>query len=257
MEQGTNSGFTLIELSIVLVIIGLLTGGILAGRDLIRAAELRGQIRQIEQYRTAVHTFKVRYDGLPGDVPGQNFGFAARSGTNCSGNNDGLLLSCFNYQAVPWAGSLNLGGEATLFWSDLAAASLITGAFSTSSGIVPNVQASQMASYLPAASLGGKHFIHVFSDGVVNFFALSQFTSTTGASQLIVNYGLTAADALALDSKADDGLPVTGGIVSISSPISVQLWNRPDPSGAAGLCSNGVSYNASDNNPRCSLRFAF
>ena len=51
-----RSAFSLVELSIVLVILGLLTGGILTGQSLIRAAELRSVTSQMQQYRVAVYT---------------------------------------------------------------------------------------------------------------------------------------------------------------------------------------------------------
>lgn len=51
-----RQGFTLIELSIVLVIIGLIVGGILVGRELISAAEIRATVSQIEKYNTSVNT---------------------------------------------------------------------------------------------------------------------------------------------------------------------------------------------------------
>jgi len=60
-------GFTLIEMSIVLVIIGLIVGGILVGQDLIHAAEVPAQITQIEKYNQAVNTFRGKYGDLPGD----------------------------------------------------------------------------------------------------------------------------------------------------------------------------------------------
>ena len=63
-----NNGFTLVELSIALVIIGLLVGGILVGRDLIESARIRTQVRQIEQLNTAANTFKNKYGSLPGDI---------------------------------------------------------------------------------------------------------------------------------------------------------------------------------------------
>ena len=73
-----GAGFTLIEMSIVLVIIGLITGGVLVGRDLIEAAKIRAQITQVERFKTAVQTFRTKYNGLPGDLDSTDasaFGF--------------------------------------------------------------------------------------------------------------------------------------------------------------------------------------
>src|SRR5690349_20889612 len=60
-------GFSLVELSIVLVILGLLTGGILAGQSLIRAAELRSVVTEYQRFITASHTFRDKFGGIPGD----------------------------------------------------------------------------------------------------------------------------------------------------------------------------------------------
>src|SRR3984885_348580 len=76
-----EKGFTLIELSIVLVIIGLIVGGVLVGQDLIRAAQVRATVTQIEKYNSAVNTFRGKYGALPGDLnagTAATFGFAAR-----------------------------------------------------------------------------------------------------------------------------------------------------------------------------------
>jgi prepilin-type N-terminal cleavage/methylation domain-containing protein len=80
-HAGRMQGFTLIELSIVLVIIGLIVGGVLVGQDLIRAAEVRATISQIEKYNTAANTFLGKYGYLPGDIKdpdASNFGFISR-----------------------------------------------------------------------------------------------------------------------------------------------------------------------------------
>src|ERR1700691_433072 len=93
-SPASQSGFTLIELSIVLVIIGLIVGGVLVGQDLIRAAEVRAQISQIEKYNTAVNTFRDKYNALPGDLPPTvptQFGFAARAGTAGRGDGNGII----------------------------------------------------------------------------------------------------------------------------------------------------------------------
>lgn len=68
ITQHPNVGFTLVEMSIVLVIIGLLVGGILVARGLIKAAELRATLSQVNQITAAVNTFKLRYNALPGDL---------------------------------------------------------------------------------------------------------------------------------------------------------------------------------------------
>ena len=60
-------GFTLIEISIVLVIIGLLAGGVLVGKDLIHAAEVHQQVTQLREYQLAFNTFQGKYKCIPGD----------------------------------------------------------------------------------------------------------------------------------------------------------------------------------------------
>ena len=64
----TQLAFSLVELSIVLVILGLLVGGILSGQSLIRAATLRSFVKQHEQHYTAVMSFRDKYSQLPGDM---------------------------------------------------------------------------------------------------------------------------------------------------------------------------------------------
>ena len=121
-----QGGFTLIELSIVLVIIGLIVGGVLVGRDMIRAAELRSIVTDVERYKTAVFTFQEKYNALPGDMADATsiWGVAsggcpngARSGTQtCDGDGNG--------QVMPWV------PEVFLFWQHLSNAGLIAGQFS-------------------------------------------------------------------------------------------------------------------------------
>jgi len=81
-------GFTLIELSIVLVIIGLLAGGILVGRDLIRAAEIQRQVKQLQEYQLAFTTFKTKYNCIPGDCATATDYFGAAV---VNGNGNGLV----------------------------------------------------------------------------------------------------------------------------------------------------------------------
>ena len=75
-------GFTLVELSIVLVIIGLLVGGILVGQSLISSAKISSQIQQIAHFDAGVGAFKAKYKFLPGDAPG----FGGNGNNSISGN---------------------------------------------------------------------------------------------------------------------------------------------------------------------------
>ena len=102
-----RQGFSLVELSIVLVILGLLTGGILAGQSLIRASQLRAVTTEHDRYVAAVQTFRDKYFALPGDMTnatkfwgaadgGDGIGFDCRGAETadirtCNGNGDGRI----------------------------------------------------------------------------------------------------------------------------------------------------------------------
>lgn len=93
-NQAAQKGFTLLELSIVLTIVGLLIGGVLVGRDIIKAAEIQGTISDIDQVRTAYTHFFGKYGCIPGDCDKQEDYFNL---TNGDGNG---LIECGN--SPPW-----------------------------------------------------------------------------------------------------------------------------------------------------------
>ena len=87
-----KSGFTLVELSIVLVIIGLLIGGILVGQSLIESAKVNKIIGEAQQYQIAIRLFKEKFKQLPGDYnKGTSLGAPANGDNNriveCAGGN--------------------------------------------------------------------------------------------------------------------------------------------------------------------------
>ncbi|MFZ4540579.1 MAG: type II secretion system protein [Rickettsiales bacterium] len=125
-----HSAFSLVELSIVLVILGLLVGGILSGQALIRASELRSVATQQQKFVAAIYTFRDKYFAIPGDMNNAQsiWGIAhatpatcittAGTGTQtCNGDGDGNI-------------NLSVGSnESFRIWQHLANAGLIEGQF--------------------------------------------------------------------------------------------------------------------------------
>ena len=139
-----RSGFTLFELSMVLIIIGFISGGILVGRDLIRAAENRKLITQMDQYKLAATTFRNKYNALPGDVESSkaaSLGFTARAGGVGHGDGNGIIDDCNGDNLI----SINpsLGCELVLFWSDLSKAQMIENQFTRATDSEPIIALAQ------------------------------------------------------------------------------------------------------------------
>jgi prepilin-type N-terminal cleavage/methylation domain-containing protein len=239
-RTGHHQGFTLIELSIVLVIIGLLVGGVLVGQDLIRAAGVRATISQIEKYNTAVNTFRGKYGALPGDLNASTaaqFGFGARGSVEGEGDGNGVIEGSQQPQCGMCAGT----GEVGMFWVDLTTANglnvnLIDGSFhtATSAPTWPIVTGAALDNWMPQAKLGGGNYIYVWSGGwgvdvgsvgsdQVNYFGLSAVTEIDEWLQLS-QPGLTVQQAYAIDKKIDDGLPQQGGVTAMYVNPNSASW---------------------------------
>jgi prepilin-type N-terminal cleavage/methylation domain-containing protein len=224
-------GFTLIELSIVLVIIGLIVGGILVGQSLIAAAGVRGTISQIEKYQTAVNTFRGKYGGLPGDLNASSasqFGFAARGTFAGEGDGNGVIEG--NSDGLPGTnrGVWESIGETVTFWVDLSTAGLIDNSFSRASETtwtsgVPITPTSNpnLSAYFPTAKIGRGNYIYVWSGGLsnadgTNYFGLSALTGVSaGGGGVSSQPALTVQEAYSIDAKIDDGLPQYGNVTAL------------------------------------------
>lgn len=221
-------GFTLIELSIVLVIIALVSGSILLGRDLIAAAGIRAQVAQVEKYHTSVNTFKGKYGHLPGDIPdpyASQFGFTAARG-NWAGAGDGNGVIESSNASSPPVGALEALGETTVFWRDLSDAKLIDGAFTLASetaGWATNITVATspgIGDYFPRAKIGQGNFLYVWSGGrtttdATNYFGLSALNTIAGGGAAFSDPALTVLQAQGIDSKIDDGMPQSGRVVAL------------------------------------------
>jgi len=223
----SRHGFTLIELSIVLVVIGLIIGGVLVGQDLIRAAEVRATISQIEKYNTAVNTFRGKYNALPGDLNAQvasQFGFTTRGTYEGQGDGNWLIEGVRNNAPANNGGRYETAGETVMFWVDLTTANglnlnLIDGSFSIASPTTragANVTGTVLDALFPAAKLGHGNYIYVYNGtDTNNYYGLSRITQILAGSNVVSAAGITARQAYDIDKKLDDGLPQTGNVTAM------------------------------------------
>ena len=240
-------GFTLIELSIVLVIIGLIVGGVLVGQNLIVAAGVRAQVAQIEKFNTAANTFRGKYGYLPGDIKDPdagNFGFQARGQYAGEGDGNGVLLGNHNNDSSAADGRDSAGGETVMFWVDLSAAHLIDQTFNTATSISTACATAAMSACFPTAKISNTNYIYVYSGGYygtswvsngVNYFGISSATSLAYNGVANSTPMLTVQQAYAIDSKMDDGFPQSGNVTATYLNMNI------NPSSITWAAGGGVS----------------
>jgi prepilin-type N-terminal cleavage/methylation domain-containing protein len=212
-SRKSQKGFTLVELSIVLVIIGLIVASVLTGQDLVAAATVRSLVQQKDTYDTAVFSFRAKYNALPGDG-------ATPSLAACSGNGDGKLAlgSVAVIAATTGTGGAAANtGDSACFWKILGqgpgTAGYLPGTFS---GAIAVQGSTANAAIQPTSKLGnmwGAYF--------------SEATFASNAYVLGANYtagliqGTTASvdnnTAVNMDTKVDDGKSNTGTIVALTT----------------------------------------
>jgi len=214
-------GFTLVELSIVLVIVGLIAGGVLVGRDLIKAAEIRGTISQLESYNTATMIFKDKYKNLPGDITSaqaSQYNFAPTSRTDYVAaplavpnpiiHGDGLIESCTVTNTMWWS---YLAYEVAVFWRDLYSAGLISERFTLGADTMFQPTAI-LGDYVPRAKISKDAYWILFGVDQGNYFLLASLHILYNGGSLYTNPALSVSDAYAIDAKLDDGEAITGKV---------------------------------------------
>ena len=248
-NHGTAPGFTLIELSIVLVIIGLLVGGVLVGRDLIRAAELRSVMSDVERFKTAINTFRLKYNCIPGDCLNATDYFGtgsggcptgARTGTQtCNGNGNGMIdLGVGQSPAFDTSAAANI--ETFLIWQHLGAAQLIQGTYTGVPGSTNNYN-HLLGTNCPMSRIAGAGY--EFLDETLfppdaNLYAVYSgpmliFGSQSFDGQMWNPTAIASIDAYSIDSKMDDGLPASGVIVSYTHTFAPNCATSDNPVAAS------------------------
>jgi prepilin-type N-terminal cleavage/methylation domain-containing protein len=119
-----NQGFTLVEIAIVLVIIGLLLGGILKGQEMITQAKIKNVIADFSGVSAAYHGYQDRYRAIPGDDPNAAARWAVAPPA-ISGNGNGVVAGTYNNQCPQVVAAAT--PESCLYWDDLRRAGFVSG----------------------------------------------------------------------------------------------------------------------------------
>ena len=221
-----ESGFTLVELAIVMVVIALLVTIVAAGKNIIAAGKVRAVLMEVDSIQSGFVRFQEKYSDLPGDmVDASSYWPMGTCGNPCDGN-----------------------GNEQLFWNGAAGA----GAYHEGAQALHHLQLADMIGGDPAlghtgnAQLG----VNMLSSKIANAgWAVdwNNIIANTNALQLggegagAPNDGavLHAKDAFAIDDKLDDGLASSGRVRA--------------PTG--GKCAPATTYDLSVPNKTCILRF--
>lgn len=234
MPTTKQNGFTLIELSIALVIIGLVVGGVLVGRDLIKSAQLRSVLTDIEKFNAAANTFRTKYNCIPGDCLKASDYFGATTcgsysvddlkTTTCNGDGNGRVTLINPGAPHPPPANYWQYDESTLFWNHLSRAGLITGHYSGVMGWGPiidstNIPFSRLENGCYSINSSGYSVADAsqrtpYSSMNSSFFALGSLKAGNTDLEDCVGglYSLPAISAQNLDSKIDDGKPFSGSV---------------------------------------------
>ena len=192
--KNKQTGFTLIELAIVLVIIGLLLGGVLKGQELINSAKVKNMAADFKNTQVYIYGYQDRFRAVPGDDANAatHVTGATAATTPLGGIGNGLIQGAWN--------SITTTDESFLFWQHVRLAGLAAG---------PTVfsNAAELALYQPSNADGGRI-------GVQSVSGLTEITGMTGA-YAICSGGILGRFARQLDTTLDDGETSTGSVRAV------------------------------------------
>jgi prepilin-type N-terminal cleavage/methylation domain-containing protein len=211
LKNRSQAGFTLVELAIVMIIIGLLIAGVLKGQELIANAQVTSTVAQAKSIDAATSTFKDTYNVGPGDMVGPQTRLPSCTVAPCNVTGDG------NGSLSNAPGETPIGAEGERYFVQLNSAGLL-------SGITPAAASSvQKGGNFPAAKISGNGFqvgsITSTKPALAGELGATPssgtyltLTSDIGVITNATGLGLRPSQALRIDTKLDDASPDTGDV---------------------------------------------
>lgn len=194
-------GFTLVELSVVLVIIGLILGAVLLGRDLIKAAEIRAAVSELSTIQAAVVMFKDKYKALPGDM---NDATTYWPGVTSNGNGNDVLSSSDVAQDQ----------EGGYLWHHLGLSGLYQTFKRPNAANFSNHYGVNTPQILPNTAVVGQRRStgHMRYATLSNYIQLGKYHDASGGS--VTCAAVDANTAYLIDTKMDNGNPSSGNVLA-------------------------------------------
>ncbi|MEI7429172.1 MAG: prepilin-type N-terminal cleavage/methylation domain-containing protein [Betaproteobacteria bacterium] len=188
-----QSGFTLVEIAIVLVIIGLLLGGVLKGQELINSAKVKNFATDFRNIPLFIYGYQDKYRALPGD----DLNVVTHVGAGVPGDGSGVLG--VGTTLANWWDAATTASETVEFWEHVRRANL-------AAGPVPILTDAD----LPKNAEGG--WIGIESGSSV---AANQYITGLSGSYIVCSSGILGKFAKQLDVTMDDGNPFTGSVRAV------------------------------------------
>lgn len=243
----SRAAFSMFELAIVIVIVGLLMGGVLVGQSMMRGSQVRRVLTDATSYAGAMHQFRMKYGDFPGDFPTA----ASIWATTIGGDGDGIIEPAL---------AANATGENYRFWQQLSLAGMIGGTYTglagpnnrdqavggTNTPIGPMELTTFWAnSWLYRDAADGNFFEGDYNNIIV-FGGQANATWPT-------NRVLSGPEALNMDQKSDDSYPATG---TIRSRKDFDPGTAPNPDCTTTTAPTTARYDATNPDTRtCVLIF--
>lgn len=240
-----QAGFTLVEIAIVLVIIGLILGGVLKGQELVTSARVRNIADQQNAIKAAFFAFQDRYKALPGDYPGAGANIPGLVGSTANGDGDGFVAYTATGSASP---NPNEANESVWAFLHMAAAGFISCAACIQNGnATGSSTATNTSTNSPVNAYGGALALQY--DAV--YGNPTNESTTNPAHNLKTGPNIPSSILAEVDSKLDDGSPYSGSFQfskyagngtaaptaagCVTTPTAgIPIWNRQTPSTNCG-----------------------